>query len=188
MNPIIVSSKTIVIMKKLGLLLAVVLIACSSCKKEDVILTEKIPELKGEWVWTHSVVGGVVGVVKADSEKKLVIDFKDNNTISVKYDGETIVNNASITCKETPNGTYGKYLITLPKGVRSKVAESLGISESHIVVDGYILLDDAVDNLRYAEDLTLYITDVEGRDMGVEGGSDFHCCSQFTPNRIGLHK
>ena len=170
-------------MKKLCLLLAVVLIAFSSCKKEGIILTEKIPELKGEWVWTHSVVGGVVGVVHANSEKKLVIDFKDNNTIRVKYDGETIVNSATYTCKEASDDTYGKYLITLPKDVRCKVAESLGISESHIVVDGYIHLDDDTDELP----TSLYIYDVEGRDMGVEGGSDFHCCSGFVPNRIGLY-
>ena len=169
-------------MKNLGLLLAVALMAFSSCKKEDIILTEKIPELKGEWVWTHSVVGGVVGVVHADSEKKLVIDFKDNNTIRVKYDGETIVNSATYTCKEASNDTYGKYLITLPKEVLSKVAESLGISESHIVVDGYILVDDDTDELPTADYMTLYITDVEGRDAGVEGGSDFHCCSGFVPN------
>jgi hypothetical protein len=172
-------------MKRLVLIAVVALLTFSSCtKKESIILTEKIPELKGEWVWTHSVVGGVVGVVHADSEKKLVIDFKDNNTISVKYDGETIVNKASYTCKGTPNSPYGNYLITLPKEVRSKVAESLGISESHIAVDGYILLDDDTDELPAADNLTLYIYDVEGRDMGVEGGSDFHCCSGFVLNTL----
>ena len=139
-------------------------------------------------MWTHSVVGGVVGVVHADSEKKLVIDFKDNNTISVKYNGETIVSSASYTCEEvadpgiTFETIYGKYLITLPKEVRTKVAERLGISESHIVLDGYIALDDAVDELPTADNLTLYITNVD-----VEGSSDFHCTSGFKPNRIGLH-
>ena len=139
-------------------------------------------------MWTHSVVGGVVGVVHADSEKKLVIDFKDNNTISVKYNGETIVSSASYTCKEvadpgiTFETIYGKYLITLPKEVRTKVAERFGISESHIVLDGYIALDDAVDEFPTADDLTLYITNVD-----MEGGSDFHCTSGFKPNRIGLH-
>lgn len=139
-------------------------------------------------MWTHSVVGGVVGVVHADSEKKLVIDFKDNNTISVKYNGETIVSSASYTCEEvadpgiTFETIYGKYLITLPKEVRTKVAERLGISESHIVLDGYIALDDAVDEFPTADNLTLYITNVD-----VEGSSDFHCTSGFKPNRIGLH-
>ena len=78
-------------MKKL-LIAVIALFAFSSCKKSGVILTEKIPELKGEWVWTHTCVGGVVGVVYPEPEKSLVIDFKDNNTISIKYDGETIVN------------------------------------------------------------------------------------------------
>jgi len=73
----------------------------------------------------------------------------------------------------------------LPKEVRSKVAESLGIPESNIVVDGYINLDDAVDLTEPY--LTLYITNKEGRDVGVEGGSDFHFCSCFEPNRIVLH-
>ena len=174
-------------MKKVLLIAVIALFAFSSCKKSGVNLIEKIPELKGEWVWTHSVVGGVVGVVHADSEKKLVIDFKDNNTISVKYDGETIVNKASYTCKETPDSPYGKYLITLPKEVRSKVAESLGISESHIVLDGYIKLDDAVNKAPNNEYWILYITEKDGRDMGVEGGSDFHCCSGFVLNRIVLY-
>lgn len=165
------------------------LLACSACKKDGIILTERIPELKGEWIWTSTAVGGVVGTVNADPtwEKVLVIDFKDNNTISVKYDGETIVSSANYTCKEVSNDTYGKYLITLPKEVRGKAAESLGISESHIVVDGYVNFEHYVSDSQW-EVMELYITDVEGRDMGVEGGSDFHCCSQFTPNRIGLHK
>ena len=100
----------------------------------------------------------------------------------MKYDGETIVNSASYTCREAANTTYGKYQITLPKEVRTKVAERLGISESHIVLDGYILLDDAVDELPTADNLTLYITNVD-----MEGGSDFHCTSGFKPNRVVLY-
>lgn len=169
-------------MKKVLLIAVIALFAFNSCKKDGIILLEKIPELKGEWVWTHTIVGGVVGEIHPDPEKSLVIDFKDNNTISVKYDGETIVDNASYTCREAANTTYGKYQITLPKGVRTKVAERLGISESHIVLDGYILLDDAVDELPTVDDLTLYITNVD-----MEGGSDFHCTSGFKQNRIVLH-
>ena len=63
----------------------------------------------------------------------------------------------------------------------------------------YITKEDGsvIENAVLHQILSLYIngipfyysyTDVEGRDMGVEGGSDFHCCSQFTPNRIGLNK
>ena len=60
----------------------------------------------------------------------------------------------------------------------------MGVPESQIIVDGYILLDNL-------EDLsepywTLYITDKEGHNVGVEGGSDFHYCSGFVPNRIVL--
>ena len=175
-------------MKKVLLIAVIVLFAFSSCKKSGINLIEKIPELKGEWVWTHTVVGGVVGIIHPEPEKSLVIDFKDNNTISVKYDGETIVNNASYTCEEvTETGItfeiiYGKYLITLPKEVRTKVAERFDILESHIVLDGYIALDDAVDELPTADNLTLYITNVD-----VEGSSDFHCTSGFKPNRVVLN-
>lgn len=175
-------------MKKVLLIAVIALFAFSSCKKSGVNLIEKIPELKGEWVWTHTCVGGVVGFVYPEPEKSLVVDFKDNNTISVKYDGETIVNNASYTCEEvaetgiTFETIYGNYLITLPKEVRTKVAERLGISESHIVLDGYIALDDAVDELPTADNLTLYITNVD-----VEGSSDFHCTSGFKQNRIVLY-
>lgn len=171
-------------MKKLALIAVAALLALCSCEKDGINLTEQLPELKGEWLWTHTVVGGVVGFVHADDDKPLVIDFKSNNTISVKYDDETIVRNVSYTCEEVADSPYGKYLIKLPKEVRSKVAEKMGVSESQIVVDGYILLDNN-------EDLsepcwTLYITNKEGHNVGVEGGSDFHYCSGFVPNRIVL--
>lgn len=171
-------------MKKLTLIAVVAMVALCSCTKKGINLTEQLPELKGEWLWTHTVVGGVVGFVNADDDKPLVVDFKNGNTISVKYDGETIVRNASYTCEEVTDCPYGKYLITLPKEVRSKVAEKMGVSESQIVVDGYILLDN---NENLSEPCwTLYITDKEGHNVGVEGGSDFHYCSGFVPNRIVL--
>ena len=78
-------------MKKVLFIAIVVLMAFNSCKKNGVNLTEKLPELKGEWIWTHTTVGGFVGYVYADQEKPLVIDYKGNNTISVMYNGETIV-------------------------------------------------------------------------------------------------
>ena len=172
-------------MKKVFFIAVVALMAFGSCKKtEDIDLIKQLPELKGEWLWAQTTVGGFVGYVIADQDKPLVIDFKSHNTISVKYDGETIVKNASYSCKEVTDSPYGKYLITLPKEVRSKVAESLGMAESNIVIDGYIYLDDAVDLSEPC--LSLFITDVEGRDVGVEGGSDFHFCSVFTPNRFVL--
>ena len=171
-------------MKKLAFIAVAALLALCSCKEESINLTEQLPELKGEWLWTHTVVGGVVGLVHADQDKPLVIDFKGHNTISVKYDGETIASNVAYTCEEVTDCPYGKYLITLPKEVRSKVAEKMGVSESCIVVDGYILLDNS-------EDLsepcwTLFIFDKESHDVGYEGGSDFHYCSGFVPNRIVL--
>ena len=174
-------------MKRIALIAVVAMVALCSCKKnEGINLIEKLPELKGEWLWTQTTVGGFVGYVIADQEKPLVMDFKDNNTISIKCDGETIVRNASYTCVEASDTTYGKYKITLPKDVRGKAAESLGITESNIVVDGYIYLDDAVDKYDIGT-LSLFITDVEGRDVGYDGGSDFHYCSHFTPNRIVLN-
>ena len=172
-------------MKKVFLFAVVALLAFSSCTKtKDIDLIKQLPELKGEWLWSQTYVGGFVGYVLADQDKPLVIDFKDNNTISVTYDGETIVKNTSYSCKEVTDSPYGKYLITLPKDVRGKIAESMGIAESNIVVDGYIYLDDAVDLSESC--LTLFITDVEGRNVGYEGGSDYHFCSLFTPNRIVL--
>lgn len=176
-------------MKKIVVIAFVAVVAFCSCKKEGVNLMEEIPELKGEWIWTKTYVGGFVGVVHADPtwEKVLIIDFKGNNTITVKYDDETIVSRVSYACEKVSDDTYGKYLISLPKGVRSKIAECIGISESHIVVEGYVNLCHYLsDSSR--EILELFITDVEGRDVGVEGGSDFHCCSQFVPNRIELCK
>ena len=171
-------------MKKLTLIAVVAMVALCSCTKKGINLTEQLPELNGEWVWTHTVVGGVVGFVNADQDKPLVIDFKNGNTISVKYDGETIVSSATYTCEEVTDCPYGKYLITLPKEVRSKVAEKMGDSESRIVVDGYILLDNDEDLCE--PNWTLFITDKEGHNVGVEGGSDFHFCSGFVPNRIVL--
>ena len=172
-------------MKKVFLFAVVALLAFSSCTKtKDIDLIKQLPELKGEWLWSQTYVGGFVGYVLADQDKPLVIDFKDNNTISVTYDGETIVKNTSYSCKEVTDSPYGKYLITLPKDVRGKIAESMGIAESNIVVDGYIYLDDAVDLSEPC--LTLFITDVEGRNVGYEGGNDYHFCSLFTPNRIVL--
>ena len=157
----------------------------SSCNKtEGVDLIKQLPELKGEWLWVQTTVGGVVGYVLADDDKPLVIDFKDNNTLSVKVDDKTIVRNASYTCKETPDSPYGKYLITLPNEVRSKVAEAMDITESNIVVDGYLYLDDAVNLSEPC--LTLFITDLESHNIGYEGGEDFHFCSCFVPNRIVL--
>ena len=172
-------------MKKVFLFAVVALLAFSSCTKtKDIDLIKQLPELKGEWLWSQTYVGGFVGYVLADQDKPLIIDFKDNNTISVTYDGETIVKNTSYSCKEVTDSPYGKYLITLPKDVRGKIAESMGIAESNIVVDGYVYLDDAVDLSEPC--LTLFITDVEGRNVGYEGGSDYHFCSLFTPNRIVL--
>lgn len=170
-------------MKKLALIAVVALFALCSCKEEGINLTKQLPELEGEWLWTHTNVGGFVGVVYADQDKPLVIDFKANNTINVIYDGETIVRSATYTCEEASADSFGKYRITLPKEVRGKVAEKMGISESNIVVDGYLSLEV----LNLSEPcLTLFITDVDGHDVGVEGGSDFHNCSCFEPNRIVL--
>lgn len=171
-------------MKKVFLIAATLLMVLSSCNKtEGVDLIKQLPELKGEWLWRQTTVGGVVGYVLADDDKPLVIDLKGHNTLSIKYNDETIVRNASYSCEETPDSPYGKYLITLPKEVRTIVAEAMGISE--IVVDGYLYLDDAVDLSEPC--LTLFITDRDGRNVGYEGGEDYHFCSCFVPNRIVLH-
>lgn len=50
------------------------------------------------------------------------------------YNGETIVRNVSFLCEEATDSPYGNYLITLPKEVRSKVAESLGIPTRMVIM------------------------------------------------------
>ena len=157
---------------------AILVAGCSNICNE--VANTKIATAHGAAPADPSDVSAPINYIESPYSKRSFIDFKDNNTISVKYDDETIVRNASYTCEEFADSPYGKYLIQLPKEVRSKVAEKMGVSESHVVVDGYILLDND-------EDLsepcwTLFITDKEGHDVGVEGGSDFHYCSGFIPN------
>ena len=40
-------------MKKLALIAVVAMVALCSCTKKGINLTEQLPELKGEWLWTH---------------------------------------------------------------------------------------------------------------------------------------
>ena len=138
-----------------------------SCKKID--LVEQVPQLKGSWQWHQTTVGGVVGVIHPET---------DDNKISIEYNGETVVSGETYTCKKTNNSNYGEYVISLPKEVRSKVVESLGGSKGNVVIDGYIRFSTI-----YMNEVTQYlvITEVEEKDMGVEGGNDFHCSSVFAP-------
>lgn len=181
-------------MKKVVLIAVVALLAFCSCKKADQLkeetnslneqginltgqninLTEQVPQLLGKWRWSKTYVGGVVGVINADAEKKLVLVFQEDNKISIEYNDETIVSGKSYSCEMSDDSTYGNYLVSLPDEVQNMVVECLG--QGSIVVDGYIRISTL-----YWNDDTPYvvITDVEGKDMGSEGGSDFHCNSWF---------
>ena len=161
-------------MKKVVFIAVIALIAFCSCKKIN--LVEQVPQLKGSWQWHQTTVGGVVGVIHPETVQSLVLAFEDDNKISIEYNGETVVAGETYSCKKSNDCNYGEYVISLPKEVRSKVVESLGGSKGNVVIDGYIRF-----NTIYMNDATQYlvITEVEGKDMGVEGGIDFHCSSAF---------
>ena len=181
-------------MKKTVLIAAIALLAFCSCKKvdqseqetnylneqntslteQDINLTEQIPQLIGKWQWSETIVGGFIGVIHANAEKKLVLVFEEDNKINIEYNDETIVSGETYLCEMSDDSTYSNYLISLPNEVQSKVVECLG--QGSIVIDGYIRIATL-----YWNDDTPYvvITDVEGKDVGLEGGSDFHCNSWF---------
>ena len=163
-------------MKKIIIFAVIALFAFYSCKKID--LVEQVPQLKGLWQWHQTTVGGVVGVIHPDTTHCLVMAFEDDNKISIEYNGETLVSGETYSCKKSNDSTYGEYLISLPKEVRSKVAAYLGVPVGRVVVDGYIRFCTI-----YWNDDTVYlaVTEVEGKDVGVEGGDDFHSCSMFAP-------
>lgn len=154
----------------------IALIAFCSCEKSNLI--EQVPQLKGSWQWHQTTVGGVVGVIHPETTQSLVLAFEDDNKISIEYNDETVVAGETYSCKKSNDSNYGEYIISLPKEVRSKVVESLGGSKGNVVIDGYIRFSTI-----YMNDDTQYlvITEVEGKDMGVEGGDDFHSCSMFAP-------
>ena len=163
-------------MKKVVLIVVFALIAFYSCEKIN--LVEQVPQLKGPWQWHQSFVGGVVGVINANTEKNVVFVFEDDNKINIEYNGEIVVSGETYTCKKSNNCNYGEYVISLPKEVKSKVAECLGVSKEYVVIDGYIHFSTL-----YTNDDTVYlvITEVGGKNIGVEGGNDFHCSSVFAP-------
>lgn len=163
-------------MKKIIIFAVIALFAFCSCEKIN--LVEQVPQLKGSWQWHKTTVGGVVGVIHPDTTQRLVMAFEDDNKISIEYNGETLVSGETYSCKKSNDSTYGEYLISLPKEVRSKVAEYLGVPDGRVVVDGYIRFCTF-----YWNDDTVYlaVTEVEGKDVGVEGGDDFHSCSMFAP-------
>lgn len=166
-------------MRKLVLIAVVALMALCSCEKID--LTEKVPQLKGSWKWNQTAVGGVVGIIHADTEKSLVLVFGDDNKISIEYNGETLVSEETYSCKKSNVSQYGDYLISMPKAVQKKITECLDGSGYSVVTDGYIRF-----SALYSGDDTLYliVTEEESKDCTEEGGcSNFHCSSVFAPVR-----
>ena len=98
------------------LVLLAVFMGFASCKKID--LTVQVPQLKGSWQWEESAVGGVIGIIRADTSQNLVLTFEDDNKISVAYNGEWLFQNETYTVTKSNNSLFGDYIITLPKLAR----------------------------------------------------------------------
>ena len=162
---------------KFGMLLALMAVftVFASCKKID--LNEQIPQLKGSWCWEESAVGGVVGIIYAETSQDLVLTFEDDNKISISCNGES----ETYTVSKSNNSLYGDYIITLPKKIKTKVAECLGHPEGSIVLDGYV---DLFDFMSEAGPSTLVkklgLIDKKEVDVGVEG-ANYHKSSVFAP-------
>jgi hypothetical protein len=160
------------------LVLLAVFMCFASCKKID--LTVQVPQLKGSWQWEESAVGGVVGIIHADTSQNLVLTFEDDNKISVAYNGEWLFQNETYTVTKSNNSLFGDYIITLPKKIQTKVAECLGHSEGSIVLSGYVNLFDFMSEAGPSTLVKkLSIIDKKGIE-GVAGG-DYHKSSVFAP-------
>jgi hypothetical protein len=158
--------------------LMAVFMVFASCKKID--LNEQIPQLKGSWRWEESAVGGVIGIIHADTSQNLVLTFEDGNKISIDYNGERIFENEAYTVSKSDDGLYGDYIMTLPKKIKTKVAECLGHSEGSIVLDGYVYLFDFMSEAGPSSLVKkLGLIDKKGIE-GVAGG-DYHKSSVFAP-------
>ena len=133
-------------MKKVVLIAVIALLAFCSCKKanqsgqetnclneqntnlteQGIDLTEQVPQLIGRWQWSKTFVGGVVGYINADAEKKLVLVLEDNNKINIEYNDETIVTGETYSCELSDDSIYGNYLISLPKHSTTTLCTSFG--------------------------------------------------------------
>ena len=161
------------------LVLLAVFMGFASCKKID--LTVQVPQLKGSWQWEESAVGGVVGIIHADTTQNLVLTFEDDNKISVAYNGEWLFQNETYTVTKSNNSLFGDYIITLPKKIQTKVAECLGHSEGSIVLSGYVNLFDFMSEAGPSTLVKkLSIIDKKEIDVGVAGGN-YHKGSVFAP-------
>jgi hypothetical protein len=157
--------------------LMAVLMVFASCKKID--LNEQIPQLKGSWRWEESAVGGVIGIIHADTSQNLVLTFEDGNKISIDYNGERIFENEAYTVSKSDDGLYGDYIITLPKKIKTKVAECLGHSEGSIVLDGYVSLFDFMSEVGTGA-LIKKLSIIDKKGINIEGGN-YHKSSIFAP-------
>lgn len=168
---------------KFGTLLALmaVFMVFASCKKID--LNEQIPQLKGSWCWEESAMGGVIGIIYAETSQNLVLTFEDDNKISIDCNGERLFECETYTVSKSNNSLYGDYIITLPKKIKTKVAKCLGHPEGSIVLDGYV---DLFDFMSEAGPSTLVkklgIIDKKEVNVGVEG-ANYHKSSVFAPMR-----
>lgn len=154
----------------------------ASCKK--IVLNEHIPQLKGSWHWVHTSVGGFVGVVYPDSTQNLILTFEDGNKISIDYNGERLFESETYTVSKSNNSLYGDYIITLPKKIKTKVAECLDHSEGSIVLDGYVNIVGFMPDPEPSSSLTqnLFITNKK-EIIGIEDGN-YHKRSMF----VSMHE
>lgn len=147
------------------LLLALVLF--NSCKEEE--QTVKVPELYHTWHWKSTSVGGFVGLVYPEADNPLVFKFDSANQLNVEYDGEMLATGEQITVTKSNNTTYGDYYITLPKELQKKIRQRTGQTEANLILEGYLRFEYP-DN----GETWLFITSKDGKNVGVEGGEDFH--------------
>lgn len=139
----------------------------NSCKEEEQNM--EVPELYHAWHWKSTTVGGFVGIVYPETDKTLVFEFDSDNRLNVEYDGEMLATGEQITVTKSNNTTYGDYYITLPKELQKKIRQRTSQTEANLILEGYLRFEYP-DN----GETWLFITSKDGKNVGVEGGADFH--------------
>ena len=139
----------------------------NSCKEK--VQTVEVPELYHVWQWKSTSVGGFVGLVYPEADKPLVFEFDSDNRLNVEYDGEMLATGEQVTVTKSNNTTYGDYYITLPKQLQKKIRQRTGQTEANLILEGYLRFEYP-DN----GETWLFITSKDGKNVGVEGGADFH--------------
>ena len=162
------------------LALALMSILFNSCKEEEQNM--EVPELYHAWHWKSTSVGGFVGIVYPETDKTLVFEFDSDNRLNVGYDGEMLATGEQVTVTKSNNTTYGDYFITLPKQLQKKIWQCTGKTKENLILEGYLRFEYP-DN----GETWLIITSKDGKNVGVEGGADFHGQTCFARG-VELHQ